>query len=185
MSSPVFLNKHPETGEYGGAMAYGESASAGNAVAEYEAYRTNTSRKEFNGNAYLEWEPLKDLKLNVSYALRYYNQFSKSIQNVVNQMNFQTNSIARTMPDTGDIISNSNNEGHKTLFQGRITYEKEIFKGHHISAMFNAAEEYWFQRNMGAGRKNRLHNSLEELDAASKEVQTNDGKSESKVCVLS
>ena len=133
------LNKHPETGEYGGAMAYGESASAGNAVAEYEAYRTNTSRKEFNGNAYLEWEPLKDLKLNVSYALRYYNQFSKSIQNVVNQMNFQTNSIARTMPDTGDIISNSNNEGHKTLFQGRITYEKEIFKGHHISAMFNAA----------------------------------------------
>ena len=23
--------------------------------------------------------------------------------------------------------------------------------------MFNAAEEYWFQRNMGAGRKNRLH----------------------------
>ena len=127
----------------------------------------------------MEWEPLKDLKLNVSYALRYYNQFSKSIQNVVNQMNFQTNSIARTMPDTGDIISNSNNEGHKTLFQGRITYEKEIFKGHHISAMFNAAEEYWFQRNMGAGRKNRLHNSLEELDAASKEVQTNDGKSES------
>lgn len=34
------LNKHPETGEYGGAMAYGESASAGNAIAEYEAYRT-------------------------------------------------------------------------------------------------------------------------------------------------
>lgn len=117
------LNKHPETGEYGGAMAYGESASAGNAIAEYEAYRTNTSRKEFNGNAYLEWEPIKDLKLNVSYALRYYNQFSKSIQNVVNQMNFQTNSVARTMPDTGDVINNSNQEGHKTLFQGRISYE--------------------------------------------------------------
>ena len=150
------LNKHPETGEYGGAMAYGESASAGNAVAEYEAYRTNTSRKEFNGNAYLEWEPLKDLKLNVSYALRYYNQFSKSIQNVVNQMNFQTNSIARTMPDTGDIISNSNNEGHKTLFQGRITYEKEIFKGHHISAMFNAAEEFNF-RSDGSSRFAKGH----------------------------
>ena len=89
------------------------------------------------------------------------------------------------MPDTGDIISNSNNEGHKTLFQGRITYEKEIFKGHHISAMFNAAEEYWFQRNMGAGRKNRLHNSLEELDAASKEVQTNEVNPNPKVCVLS
>lgn len=173
------LNQSPETGEYGGAMAYGESASAGNALAEYEAYRTNTSRKEFNGNAYLEWEPIKDLKLNVSYALRYYNQFSKSIQNVVNQMNFQTNSVARTMPDTGDIITNSNLEGDKTLFQGRISYEKEIIRGHHISAMFNAAQEYWFDRSLSATRKNRLHNSLEELNAASEEVQTNNGSSES------
>ena len=130
------LNKHPETGEYGGAMAYGESASAGNAVAEYEAYRTNTSRKEFNGNAYLEWEPLKDLKLNVSYALRYYNQFSKSIQNVVNQMNFQTNSIARTMPDTGDIISNSNNEGHKTCLLYTSYKEAHTFGlAHHLFIM--------------------------------------------------
>lgn len=60
------LNRHPETGEYGGSMAYGENTSAGNAIAEYEAYRTNTSRKEFNGNAYMEWEPLKDLKVNVA-----------------------------------------------------------------------------------------------------------------------
>lgn len=173
------LNKHPETGEYGGAMAYGESSAAGNALAEYEAYRTNTSRKEFNGNAYLEWEPFKDLKLNISYALHYYNQFSKSIQNVVNQWNFQTNSVARTMPDTGDIIDNSNYEGYKSLFQGRISYEKEIIPGHHISAMFNASEEYWFDRGLGAQRKNRLHNSLEEIDAASQEVQTNWGNSES------
>lgn len=173
------LNKHPETGEYGGAMAYGESSAAGNVLAEYEAYRTNTSRKEFNGNAYLEWEPLKDLKLNVSYAIHYYTEFSKSIQNVINQWNFQTNSVARTMPDTGDIIGNTNYEGHKSLFQGRISYEKELFPGHHISAMFNAAEEYWFDRGLGAQRKNRLHNSLEEIDAASQEVQTNWGNSQS------
>lgn len=173
------LNRHPETGAYGGAMAYGETSSAGNAIAEYEAYRTNTSRKEFNGSAYLEWEPLKDLKLNVSYALRYYNQFGKSIQNVIKQMNFQTGEVARTMPDTGDLINNSNYEGHKTLFQGRISYEKEIAKGHHFSAMFNAAEEYWFNRGLTAQRKNRLHGSLGELNAASPSEQTNSGYSES------
>lgn len=172
------LNRHPETGEYGGAMAYGETSSAGNAIAEYEAYRTNTSRKEFNGSAYLEWEPLKDLKLNVSYALRYYNEFSKSVQNVIKQMNFQTGEVARTMPDTGDLLNNTNYEGHKTLFQGRITYDKEIVKGHHISAMFNAAEEYWFDRGLYAQRKNRLHNSLEELNGASQAEQTNWGYSE-------
>lgn len=173
------LNRHPETGEYGGAMAYGETSSAGNAIAEYEAYRTNTSRKEFNGSAYLEWEPLKGLKLNVSYALRYYNQFGKSIQNVIKQMNFQTGEVARTMPDTGDLINNSNYEGHKTLFQGRISYEKEIAKGHHLSAMFNAAEEYWFDRGLTAQRKNRLHGSLGELNAASPSEQTNSGYSQS------
>ena len=173
------LNKHPETGEYGGAMAYGENTSAGNALSEYEAYRTNTSRKEFNGSAYLEWEPLKDLKLNVNYALSYYNEFSKSIQNPVNQMNFQTGTVARSMPDTGDLISNSNYEGHKTLFQGRITYDKELRPGHHISAMFNAAQEYWFDRGLTAQRKNRIHGSLEELNAASQEQQTNSGYSES------
>ncbi len=173
------LNQHPETGEYGGSMAYGENTSAGNAIAEYEAYRTNTSRKEFNGNAYIEWEPLKDLKVNVSYALRYYNEFSKTVQNVIKQMNFQTGEVSRTMPDTGDLINNSNYEGHKTLFQGRISYEKEIAKGHHIAAMFNAAEEYWYNRSLYAQRKNRLHNSLEEIDAASPSEQTNSGSSNS------
>ncbi len=173
------LNQHPETGEYGGSMAYGENTSAGNAIAEYEAYRTNTSRKEFNGNAYIEWEPLKDLKLNVSYALRYYNEFSKTVQNVIKQMNFQTGEVSRTMPDTGDLINNSNYEGHKTLFQGRISYEKEIAKGHHIAAMFNTAEEYWYNRSLYAQRKNRLHNSLEEIDAASPSEQTNSGSSNS------
>ena len=174
------LNKHPETGEYGGAMAYGENSSAGNVLAEYEAYRSNTSRKEFNGNAYAEWEPLKGLKLNVSYALRYYNQFTKSIQNPLKQMNFQMNEVARTMPDNGgDGITDANYEGHKTLFQGRISYEREIAKGHQISAMFNAAEEYWYDRQLKGWRMDRLHPSLEELNGASAAQQTNEGKSES------
>ena len=174
------LNKHPETGEYGGAMAYGENSAAGNVAAEYEAYRTTTSRKEFNGNAYAEWEPLKGLKLNVSYALRYYNQFSKAVQNPLKQWNFQSNTVAREMPDNGgDGITDSNYEGYKTLFQGRISYDREIAPGHHITAMFNAAEEFWSDRQLGAWRKDRLHSSLEELNAASAAQQTNWGRSES------
>lgn len=147
-------------------MAYGENSAAGNVAAEYEAYRTTTSRKEFNGNAYAEWEPLKGLKLNVSYALRYYNQFSKAVQNPLKQWNFQSNTVAREMPDNGgDGITDSNYEGYKTLFQGRISYDREIAPGHHITAMFNAAEEFWSDRQLGAWRKDRLHSSLEELNA--------------------
>jgi len=174
------LNKNPQTGQYGGAMAYGENSAAGNVYAEYEAYRTTTSRKEFNGNAYAEWEPLSGLKMNVSYGLRYYSQFTKSIQNPLKQWNFQTNTVAREMPDQGgDGITDSNYEGYKTLFQGRISYDRDIARGHHISAMFNASEEFWFDRQLGAWRKNRLHPSLEEVDAASAAQQTNFGSSAS------
>jgi TonB-linked outer membrane protein, SusC/RagA family len=174
------LNKHPETGQYGGAMAYGENSGAGNTIAEYEAYKTERSRKEYNANAYAEWEPIKGLKMNVSYALKYYNQFQKSIQNPLQQWNFQTNTPARTMPDNGgDGITNSNSEGHKTLFQGRVNYDVEPFRGHSLSAMFVAAEEYWFDRGFNAWRKDRLHPSLEELDAASAAQQTNGGNSSS------
>ena len=174
------LNKHPETGQYGGAMAYNESNSAGNVLAEYEAYRTTKERKEFNGNAFAEWEPLKGLKLNVSYLLSYYNQFTKSIQDPISQINFQQNAEVRVMPDNGgDGLSNTNLEGHKTLFQGRINYDREIFPGHNLSVLFVASEEYWFKREFSAWRKDRLHPSLEELDAASAAQQTNWGRSQS------
>lgn len=174
------LNKHPETGQYGGGMAYGENTGAGNTLAEYEAYKTQRSRKEYNANAYAEWEPIKGLKANVSYALSYYNQFQKVVQNPLTQWNFQTNQPARSMPDNGgDGISNHNLEGHKTLFQGRLNYDVDLFNGHHLSAMFVAAEEYWFKREFQAWRKDRLHPSLEELNAASAAQQTNEGFSES------
>ena len=173
------LNVHPETGQYGGAMAYGENSSAGNAVSEYEAYKSTQQRKEFNGNAYLEWGILKDLSLNVSYALRYYNQQNKDIQNVVPQWDFQTGTILRTIPDSGDRISQSQTDGYKTLLQARLNYDKEIARGHHLSAMLVAAQEYWYSQNFGAGRTNRIHSSLEELNAASAAHQTNYGSSES------
>lgn len=174
------LNKHPETGEYGGAMAVGEVSSAGNVLAEYEAYKTVKERKEFNGTAFAEWEPIKGLKMNVSYSLRYYNQFTKQVQNIIKQMNFQQNSLAREMPDNGgDGLRNTNLEGHKTLFQGRINYDKEIFSGHNLSVLFVAAEEYWFKREFSAWRKDRFHPSLEELNAAGTTQQTNWGYSES------
>ncbi len=172
------LNKHPETGQYGGAMAYGENSSAGNMLAEYELYTTNRTRQEYNASIYGEWEIIKDLKVNVSYALRYYNAFNKIYQNPDYQWNFQTGEQGRKMPDN-DRLTNQNYNGHKTLFQGRINYDKELFKGHHLSLMFNAAEEYWFDKGLTAYRQNRFDPAITELDGASSEVQANSGYSSS------
>ena len=86
--------------------------------------------QKFNGSSAWNGNRLRDLKLNVSYALRYYNQFSKKHPECGEPDGLPDQQYSpRTMPDTGDIISNSNNEGHKTLFQGRITYERGNLQG--------------------------------------------------------
>jgi TonB-linked SusC/RagA family outer membrane protein len=171
------LNVHPETGEYGGAMAYGENASAGNMVLEYEAYKSIRNQQGYNGTVYGEWEVLKGLKATVSYGLNYLNRFDKSYQNITPQYNFQLGTIARTMP-TDDQINNSTQQNYKTLFEGRLSYDKEIFAGHHLTALVAATEEYWNRLTFSAQRKERLHPTLTELDAASQSNMTNGGWSD-------
>jgi TonB-linked SusC/RagA family outer membrane protein len=164
------LNKHPETGQYGGAMAVGENSAAGNTLAEYELYRNERTQQEYNANVYADWEIIKGLKVNIGYALKFYNYFIKGYQTVDTQWNFQTGMVARTMPPD-DGLSNTINQGYKTMLSGRINYEREIFKGHNLSLMFAATEEYWFDRYLGVLRKERLDPSLTELDAALSALQ--------------
>ncbi|MDR1369769.1 MAG: TonB-dependent receptor [Dysgonamonadaceae bacterium] len=171
------LNKHPETGQYGGAMAYGENSAAGNMLAEYELYSNERTRQEYNANIYGDWEIIKGLKFNIGYALRYYNQFTKSYQNVDSQWNFQTGLLARTMPPD-DGMSNTITQGHKTLFSGSLNYNKRFNDIHELTVMVAGTEEYWFNRSLTAGRKDRLDPSLTELDAASASQQTNGGSSD-------
>lgn len=170
------LNVHPQTGQYGGAMAYGENSAAGNMRAEYDLYTNNRTRQEYNASIYGDWEVIKGLKFNVNFGLHYYNQFTKSFQDPTAQWNFQTGQIARTMPPD-DGLSNQIYQGHKTLFQGRVNYDKEIIKGHALSLMFNAADEYWFDRGLYGYRKDRVDASLTELDATGKTTQLTNGNS--------
>jgi TonB-linked SusC/RagA family outer membrane protein len=171
------LNVHPETGEYGGAMGYGENTSAGNMILEYEAYHSERTQQGYNGSIYGEWEVIKGLKLNVNYGLRYTNRFDKSWNDPTPQMNFQRGIVARTMPGD-DQINNINTESYKTLFEGRLSYDKDIAKGHHITAMAIATEEYWHDATFRAQRLDRLHSTLTELNAASQANMTNSGSSE-------
>ena len=170
------LNKHPETGQYGGAMAYGENSAAGNVIAEYELYRTERTRQEYNMNVYGNWDIIPGLRFNLSYGLRYFNRFTKGYQNVDTQWNFQTGLPSRTMPPD-DGMSNNIFQGHKTLLSSSLNYNKTFNKVHDFAVMIVGTEEYWFERNLTAGRMDRLDPSLTELDAASASMQTNSGNS--------
>ena len=172
------LNKHPETGQYGGGMAYNENTSAGNMLAEYELYRSERTQQEYNANVYGTWEIFKDLKFNVGYALKFYTQFTKSWQNIENQWNFQTGQVARTMPPD-DRIANSYNQGQKTIFSARLNYDKEIISRHNVGIMLAASEEYWLNRNLSIQRRNRLDPGLTELNGALGDFENGSGSSES------
>lgn len=171
------LNKHPETGQYGGAMAYGENSSAGNTLAEYELYKSERERQDYNGTLFGIWEVIKGLSVDVSYGLKYHNQFTRSYTNPTNTYNFQTGQVARKMPDT-DNISNDIRQGHKTLLQGKINFQREILEGHNLAIMLAATQEYWSNRRLQGARQDRLYPSLTELDAASTAIQTNIGNSD-------
>ncbi|MDR1154178.1 MAG: TonB-dependent receptor [Bacteroidales bacterium] len=166
------LNVHPETGQYGGAMAYGENGSAGNMVAEYTVYHNNRNQQQYNGNIYGTWEIIKGLRARADYSLRYYNQFTNSFNDPTIQWNFQTGTQSRTMIAGNAGVSQEIRQGYKTLLQGQLSYDREIFPGHQLSVMGVVAEEYWFDRRLAGSRNDRLHPSLSELDAALQATQT-------------
>lgn len=159
---------NPETRQYGGHMAYGESAMAVNLYADINTRNNIKERQEYNGNIYGEWNVFDGFTARVDFGLNYYNQFVKSYQSDpgLQLWDFQTGKPTKVFIENSAGISNSTNQGYKTLLQFQLRYEKEIIKGHHLSAMVAMNEEYWYNRWFSAGRNDRLHGSLNEIDAA-------------------
>jgi len=172
------LPKEPETGRYGGIMAYGEDAFARNMLTIMEVNHNLRDRQELNGNFYAEWEPVTGLKVRGDYGLRYYNQFTKSYSDPTDEWNFQTNQIARNIVAPSAGIANATAQGYKTLLQGRINYNKTLFGNHQLSVLGAYTEEYWFARNLSASRQDRIHPNLSEIDAALTTTQSAGGDSE-------
>lgn len=171
---------NPETRQYGGHMAYGESAMAVNLYADINTRNNIEERQEYNGNIYGEWNVFDGFTARVDFGLNYYNQFVKSYQSDpgLQLWDFQTGKPTKVFIENSAGISNSTNQGYKTLLQFQLRYEKEIIKGHHLSAMVAMNEEYWYNRWFSAGRNDRLHGSLNEIDAALNTTQRTGGASD-------
>jgi TonB-linked SusC/RagA family outer membrane protein len=158
------LPYNPNTKQYGGAMAYGEASNADNLYAEIMGRHNLVQRQEFNGDIYGAWTPIKGLTARVDYALHYYNQFNKSYTDLgVDLYNFQTGgTVFNLFPATAN-LGNSSAQGYKTQAQAKIDYTKEIFKGHQLSLLAVATEEYWLDRGFSVGAGGRLDQSITEL----------------------
>ncbi|MBO0948017.1 SusC/RagA family TonB-linked outer membrane protein [Fibrella forsythiae] len=175
---PGILPQNPVTGQYGGAMAYGEDALAYNMLAAMNINHNLRDRQEINANLYGEWTPITGLTARVDYGLRYYNQFTKSYSDPTDVFNFQTNQISRTLVSSSAGISNAVNSGYKTLLQGRLTYNRTLFGNHQLTLLGAYTEEYWFNRNLSASRLERINPLLSEIDAALTTTQAAGGNSD-------
>lgn len=171
---------NPETGQYGGHMAYGESALAANLYADIMTRNNIKERQEFNGNIYGEWNFFDGFTARADFGLRYYNQFIKSYQSDpgLQLWDFQTGKPTKVFIEESAGISDASNQGYKTLLQFQLRYEKEVIKGHHLSAMVAMNEEYWFNRALSAGRNDRLHGSITEINGALNTFQRTGGSSD-------
>jgi TonB-dependent starch-binding outer membrane protein SusC len=157
----------PVTGYFGGAMAYGEDASAYNPYTQYVNRLNHRKREEVNPNIYIDWTPVKGLTARLDYNINYYNQFSYSADIPNRAYNFQTHAFG-TRIYVGDNagISNATETGYKTQLNGRLTYNTKLGENHEFGALFVYSEEYWNDRTQFSSRLDRLHSSLHELDAA-------------------
>jgi TonB-linked SusC/RagA family outer membrane protein len=167
----------PETGRYGGVMAVNEDDTAYNPLIFLDNARRHKDRQELNTSVYLDWEPLKGLVARVDYGLRYYNELEKIANLPARHYNFQTETPGRWYFNEKEGIADNTKTGHKTLLNLRLNYNTRIAKSHDLGAMLVYSEEYWYDRNLNAGRQERIHSSLSEIDAALTENNTNSGNS--------
>lgn len=166
------------TGHYGGPMAYGELPEAFNPLCVYENSVKHQNRQELNGTAFISWTPVKGLTARADYSLRYYNQYYKFAPTPVQSYNFQSesyNALWYVLPSVG--VTDTNNNGYKTLFNARINYDLSIAKHHDLKLMAVYSEEFWFSRSNSVARDERLHPSLSEINAALTNKQTTSGTS--------
>lgn len=168
----------PQTGYFGGVMAYGEDPQAYNPYTLYVNSLSRRTRQEINTQLYYDWTPIKGLKARVDYALNYYNQFQYQANIPNRAYNFQTETFgARNYVGANAGISNNTATGYKTLLNGSLNYTKKIGRDHDISALFVYNEEYWYDRSQGSSRNDRLHPSLTEINAALTDIQSTSGNS--------
>ncbi|OFX28896.1 MAG: SusC/RagA family TonB-linked outer membrane protein [Bacteroidetes bacterium GWF2_42_66] len=168
----------PETGNYGGAMAYNETTSLYNPYSIYNNQLNRQNRQEANTSMYLDWSPVKGLSARVDYALSYYNQFRYYAPIPNTLYNFQTGSYTPYSPVAKNAgISNYTNTGYKTQLNGRLEYQTTFAKHHNLSALFVYSEEYWYDRYQASSRLDRIHPTLSEIDAALPDTQTANGNS--------
>lgn len=180
MAIPGLLPYNFETGQYGGYMAEGEPTNIHNLYANYNVYHNLKERQEFNGNIFGEWDIIKGLTARLDFGLRYYNQFIKSYSSPTGMSlyNFQTGNPVNELISESAGVRDALNQGHKTLTQASLRYERTIARHHKVSALFSYNEEYWFNRTMGAGRDNRIHSSIIEINGALDKTQFTRGTSD-------
>jgi TonB-linked SusC/RagA family outer membrane protein len=168
----------PETGYFGGVMAYNEDPQAYNPYVVYKNMLNNENRQEANVSGYIDWIPFEGLTGRAEYALNYYNQFRYYAPIPAQAYNFQTRSFgSRVYVGDNAGINNYTNTGYKTQLTVRLNYEKLIANYHQINVMLAYNEEYWYDRYQMSSRNDRLHPSLHEIDAALTDIQGTGGNS--------
>ena len=170
----------PNTGRYGGVMAYGEDPQAYNPYTLYVNSPNRQTRQEANTMMYWDWTPIKGLTGTIDYSLNYYNQFAYTA-NMPNQaFNFQTGTYgSRVYVGTNAGISNTTLTGYKTMMNARLNYHTTIAANHDLGALVVYSEEYWYDRSQGSSRNDRLFPALSEIDAALTDIVSASGSSNS------
>lgn len=178
---PGLLPYDPVSKQYGGAMVEGESPLVTNLYFNYSVHHNEIERKELNGTVFGEWDIIDGLTLRGDFGLRYYDQFMKTYSKPtgIKLYNFQKGEPSGNyLVDESAEVKDGVNSGYKTLSQLSLRYHKIFVEKHDFSALLGYNAEYWFNRAVGAGRWNRIHENITEINGASEALQFTRGSSD-------
>lgn len=160
----------PETGYYGGAMAYGENPQVFNPYSMYTNDLIHKNRQEANGSIFFDWNIAKGLTARVDYTLNYYNDFRYTAPIPTDAYNFQTESFTTASYVSANAgVENQTTTGHKTQAGARLNYDFNIGANHNVIIMGAFNREYWYTRYQLSSSLDRIHSSLSEIDATLKD----------------
>lgn len=138
-SSPSTLPQHPD-GRFGGTMAQGEDNQGNNMLAFNDGRSIKTDGNRFMGKIYAQFEPIKNLVFEGSYALNYNYSFNKTQLKYTPMWNFQTESIIRS-PFPENILNQITNRDRWNAYNGSAKYEFTLNDQHNFKILAGASAE--------------------------------------------
>ncbi|WP_373512288.1 SusC/RagA family TonB-linked outer membrane protein, partial [Persicitalea sp.] len=175
-TSPGVLPKHPD-GRYGAAQTPSGETGANNPLMRAEERRGENNSNVVQGKLFATVSPLKGLSVTASYFMNLVQDTEWGGVEPFDRWDFQRNIIALPNNNNRLSLSNSYAKYQRQIIDVFGNYDLTLGK-HYLKFLAGYNQEYYYQSNFEASRRDLLSYDTPVLNAASSEPQASGSASD-------